>query len=177
MLVIRSALHRHYNAMVDIAFWAFFLQSIIPWLRLMGLESYQSKGSLDLAFRAAFLLTWLSVLLLVVVRFARDEYAEGLWQKVGWPVIILLVAGPWVFCVSFLLFVSLYPDAFTSWSSEHLPAYVVRGAKHAAENNDPILETVGTYHYFGMFELLFWIGAYLPFVMLGMYKWFRWRDR
>ncbi|HQV02791.1 MULTISPECIES: hypothetical protein [unclassified Novosphingobium] len=157
--------YRYYDTLIDIAFWSFLIQSIIPWLRLLGLTDSQLHGVWSTVSMSLFIGTWLLIEFLILAGFMRDEYAQGLWQRAGAKIVKLLTTAlPLIFLAAVI-----FQDQIVDWLRTQAP--------------DAIPSDVGTpqeaailAHASGALKVIFYTAVYLPFVFICLYKWQRWRD-
>ncbi|MEQ1689524.1 MAG: hypothetical protein ABL874_13210 [Sphingopyxis sp.] len=163
-----SKLHKHYNMLIDIAFWSFLIQSIIPWLRMAGVTDFRSEGGWDVVSAIAFYGTWLLIVFLIAARFMRDEYAQGLWQRAGATIVLILTALPMSLLILPILSFSIFGDVME---------LVQKVAPLGPPSPDGSCDDAASMAYFhGAGRVLFWTAIYQPFLFICLYKWQRWRD-
>lgn len=157
--------YRYYDPLIDLAFWSFLLQSIIPWLRMAGVTNFQLEGAWGVASAIAFYGTWLLTQFLILATFMRDEYAQGLWQRAGARIVKLLtVALPVIFITTASL-----QDQIKNWLRGQAPDSL---PSQLGTPEELVIIAYAT----GMLQVVFWTALYLPFLFICLYKWQRWRD-
>ncbi|MEQ1726683.1 MAG: hypothetical protein ABL882_12250 [Sphingopyxis sp.] len=161
-----SKLHKHYNMLIDIAFWSFLIQSIIPWLRHLGLSNFRSEGIWDIISFIVFYSTFLLLVVLVASSALRDEYAQSLWNKTAARIAKILAIAPLPLYTILFFMVGLNEAELSQIAPEntylgHASDARLGGAAHQL---------------LALAKACFMIGIYYPFAFVSLYKWQRWRD-
>lgn len=169
--------YQYYNQMIDIAFWSFLLQSIPAWLRMAGFHNYQSEGGWGVVSAIGFYGTWVLIAFLILARFMRDEYAQGLWQKAGATMIGMLTLLPCVLMLALLVAVIFLTDYADQSTRDNAVEFIRNLVVSVLPSSDGGREdAMITAYLFGSSMVLFWTGIYQPFLFICLYKWQRWRD-
>lgn len=169
--------YQYYNLMIDIAFWSFLLQSIPAWLRMTGFHSYQSEGVWNVVSAIGFYGTWVLIAFLILARFMRDEYAQGLWQKAGATMIGMLTLLPCVLMLALLVAVIFLTDYADESTRDNAVEFIRNLVVSVLPSSDGGREdAMITAYLYGSSMVLFWTAIYQPFLFICLYKWQRWRD-
>ena len=158
--------YKHYDKLVDLAFFAYILQSVIPVLRLFGLTAFATSGGWTVLSAVLFLSTWLLLVVLVVRRAWRDEYAQALWDQSAASFAKLLAVAPLPLAVLLTMALQAYQTEISATPLEQMPQGDTQDASLGASGQQ----------FLTISRVLLLIGVYFPFLFIAIYKWHRWRD-
>lgn len=91
--------YRHYNRLMDISFWILLIAYTRGLLSLTSVPQeylFNQWKPLNIALGAIFLSTQILLIVLIMARSLRDEYAEKLWQKSAASFVKLLPLFPFL---------------------------------------------------------------------------------
>ena len=165
--------YRHYNRLMDISFWILLVAYTRGLLSQTGvpqeylLDQWQP---LNIILGAIFLSTQIVLIVLIVARSLRDEYAEKLWQKSAASFVKLLPLFPILWLAGIFLFAdqngwlnSLRANPRLSILPDHL---VLPNPTNS----------IGIYQFEGLNFVVLKLTQYFPLLFAALYKWHRWRD-
>lgn len=159
--------YKHYDRLVDLAFFAFILQSIVPVLRLFGLTTFATSGGWTAVSAVLFLSTWLLLVVLVVRRAWRDEYAQTLWGESAATFAKVLSVAPLPLAAVMTLVLQAYQAEISATPLEQMPLGDAQAASLSASGQQ----------FLTLSRVFLLIGVYFPFLFIAIYKWHRWRDK
>jgi len=172
-MFIWKAGYRHYNQLVDIAFWVLLFSQVRGLLKDAGVSPTLLLFEWPVAhigISAVILTVQLGMIVLILVRQLRDEYAEQLWQKSAASFVKLLPVFPiiWLAAVYIAGAQGGTLDYYRANPNEYfLPDHaVMRNPTRAA----------GIFQFEGATYVILKLSAHFPLLFAALYKWHRWRD-
>ncbi len=165
--------YRHYNTLMDVAFWVLFVAYARGLLRRAGVPGaylLDTSPSANLALGVIFLILQLLLILLIVIPHWRDEYAERLWQKAAATFVKMLPLFPLLWFVG----ISVASDHgnLLDWLRANPDIGIL--PDHALLTNPG--RSIGIHQFEGVNFVILKITQYFPLIFAGMFKWHRWRD-
>lgn len=172
-MITWKGVYRHYNHLMDIAFWVLLFAYTRGLLSLTDLPReylLMQWRPLSLALGILFLLTQVVLIILIMARSLRDEYAERLWQKSAASFVNLLPLFPVLWIGAIFIFAD--NGGWLDWLRANpnetiLPAYM-KLSNHS--------RSIGIYQFEGLSFFVLKLTQYFPLVFAAIYKWHRWRD-
>lgn len=165
--------YRHYNLLVDISFWVLLFSQVRGLLKFAGVPStwllYEWPVT-NIALGVVILAVQLGMIVLILMRRLRDEYAEQLWQKSAASFVKLLPVFPiiWFGAIYILSKQGGTLDFYRANPNEYfLPDHAVMPNPNRA---------AGIYQFEGASYVILKLSAHFPLVFAALYKWHRWRD-
>lgn len=165
--------YKHYNQLMDIAFWVLLFAYARGLLRLAGVPRvYLLEGwePLDIALGAVFIATQIGLIVLILMRRLRDEYAEQLWQKSAASFVRLLPIFPLIWIGGFLVFGDIAGGL--DWLRANPKETFL--PNHALFENPT--GSIGVHQFEGVNFVIIKTTGYFPLIFAALYKWQRWRD-
>lgn len=172
MIGLKSG-YRHYNLLMDVAFWVLLVGYSRGFLFLAGVPGPYLPGDwrwFNLVFGSFVLALQFLLIVLILVRRLRDEYAEQLWQKAAGSLVRLLSITPFLW-IAFQSLV-LHKAGWLEWLRANPELTVI--PKHALMRNPT--ESIGIHQFEAISFIIIKFTQYFPLVFAGLYKWHRWQD-
>lgn len=165
--------YRHYNTLMDVAFWVLLVAYTRGLLRLAGVPGaylLDTSPWANLAMGVTFLALQILLIMLIVMPRWRDEYAESLWQKAAATFVKMLPLFPLLWFVG--ISAAFDHGDWLDWLRAN-PAIGIL-PDHALLPNPG--RSVGIHQFEGINFVILKITQYFPLIFAGIYKWHRWRD-
>lgn len=165
--------YKHYNRLIDISFWILMFAYIRGLLRLSGIPSIyllEAWKPLNFVLGVVFIFVQLGLIVLILMRRLRDEYAEGLWQKSAASFVKLLPVFPLVWVVGFFFIGDL--GGGLDWLRANPKEMFL--PDHALFPNPT--GSIGVHQFEGVNFTIIKTTGYFPLIFAGLYKLHRWRD-
>lgn len=165
--------YRHYNRLMDITFWVLlvaYTRGLLSLTRVpQGLLLDQWRP-LNIALAAIFLFTQILLIVLIMARSLRDEYAEMLWQRSAASFVKLLPLFP----VLWLAGIFVFADQNGWLNSLRANPQMMILPDHAILANPT--NSAGIHQFEGLNFVVLKLTQYFPLLFAALYKWHRWRD-
>lgn len=165
--------YRHYNQLMDIAFWVLlvaYTRGLLSLIRVPREYLLNQWPPLNIALGVIFLFTQIVLIVLIMARSLRDEYAERLWQKSAASFVRLLPLFPILWIGSLFIFAD--HGGWLNWLRAN-PNVVIL-PDHVLLPNPT--RSVGLYQFEGLNFVVLKLTQYFPLVFAALYKWHRWQD-
>lgn len=165
--------YRHYNQLLDFAFWVLLVAYARGLLGLAGVPGrylFNAWPTINILLGVFFISTQIVLIALILMRSLRDEYAERLWQKSAASFVRLLPLFP----VLWLLGIFIFADQGGWLNSLRANPRMMIIPNHAILPNPT--ESIGIYQFEGLNFVVLKLTQYFPLVFAALYKWHRWRD-
>lgn len=165
--------YRHYNRLMDLCFWVLLIGYGRGFLFMAGVpEQYLLSHwrPLHLAFGSFVLLMQIVLIVLILVRHLRDEYAEQLWQKAAGSLVRLLSLAPFLWIA--FHFAIMHKMGWLDWLRAN-PEFTLI-PQHALLRNPT--ESLGIYQFDAISFTVIKFTQYFPLAFAALYKFHRWRD-
>lgn len=165
--------YRHYNRLMDFTFWVLLVAYARGLLGLAGVPStylLELGAPLNLALGIFFILSQILLIVLILMRRLRDEYAEQLWQKSAASFVRILPLFPMLWLTGIFIFA----DQGGWLDSLRANPNVTILPDHAVLPNPT--ESIGIYQFEGLNFVVLKLTQYFPLLFAALYKWHRWQD-
>lgn len=165
--------YRHYNAIMDLAFWVLLVGYVRGVLRLLGVPGnylFDHWPRFNIALSAVFLIMQVTLITLIMIRHLRDEYAEQLWQKAAASFVKVLPIFPLLWIAGIYLIAD--QGGWLNWLRANPDTLIL--PDHATLPNPQ--NSAGIHQFEGLNFVILKLTQYFPLLFAGMYKWHRWRD-
>ena len=168
-----KGVYRHYNHLIDLAFWVLLVAYTRGLLNLAEVPReylLMQWKPLNLTLGIVFILTQIVLIVLIIARSLRDEYAERIWQKSAASFVNLLPLVPILWLGGIFIFAD--QGGWLNWLRANPNATILPDYMNLSNPT----RSVGIHQFEGLSFVVLKLTQYFPLVFAAIYKWHRWRD-
>ncbi len=172
-MISLKAGYRHYSLLMNLAFWILLIgygRSLLLFAGIPKPYLLAEWRSFNLAIGSLVLAVQFLLIVLILIRQLRDEYAEQLWQKAAASLIKLLSLTPFLWIAFHYLF--LHKTGFLEWLRAHPDSTLIPA--HALLRNPT--DSTGIHQFEAISFMIIKFTQYFPLAFVALYRWHRWQD-
>ncbi len=165
--------YRHYQQLMDIAFWVLLIGYGRGLLLLAGVPKAYLLAEwrpLNLAFGSLVLAVQFMLITLIMLRHLRDEYAEQVWQRAAGSLVRLVTVAPFLWFAFNWAF--LDSGGWIDWLRANPAETII--PQHAVLPNPT--DSAGIHQFEAISFAIIKFSQYFPLAFAALYKWHRWQD-